>query len=66
VNTVPPSVTWRRSRRCETGSCVEIARIDDAFAVRDSKEVGGPILTFPPQVWASFVTAVRAGEFDRM
>jgi hypothetical protein len=65
VNTVPPAVSWRRSSRCSNSQCVEVARIDQAFAIRDSKDLGGPVLTFPPAAWADFVSGVRAGEFDR-
>ena len=57
-------IQWRRSQRCESGQCVEVARIGEAFAVRDSKNVSSPILTFAPTAWGDFVEAVRAGEFD--
>ncbi|MFF2659355.1 DUF397 domain-containing protein [Kitasatospora sp. NPDC058032] len=32
--------------------------------VRDSKDPHGPSLTFTSTAWASFVTAVRTGDFD--
>ena len=65
MNTVPATSEWRRSRRCDSGACVEIARIGDSFAVRDSKDLSQPILTFAPGAWQAFVEGVRAGEFDR-
>ena len=54
---------WRRSSRCESGNCVEVARIGESFAVRDSKDDKSPVLTFAAESWASFVADVRAGEF---
>jgi hypothetical protein len=42
-----------------------VARLGDVFAVRDSKEPTGPILTFAAREWRAFVDGVRAGEFDQ-
>ncbi|GAA2810520.1 DUF397 domain-containing protein [Kitasatospora aburaviensis] len=57
--------SWRKSSYSNTdgGSCVEV---DDASPgrVRDSKDPDGPALAFTPAAWQSFVTAVRAGDFD--
>ncbi|MGW3041027.1 DUF397 domain-containing protein [Kitasatospora sp. NPDC001159] len=57
---------WRKSSYSGSGgTCVEVA---DGFAglmpVRDSKDPSGPALVFSATSWQSFVTAVRAGEFD--
>ncbi|MFE7188070.1 DUF397 domain-containing protein [Kitasatospora sp. NPDC057541] len=35
-----------------------------AVPVRDSKDPNGPALTFTPAAWASFLTALRTGDFD--
>jgi Domain of unknown function (DUF397) len=61
---VPAPLVWRRSNRCDSGACVEVAVADSGVAVRDSKEVNGPILTFASDVWSSFVAGVREGDFD--
>jgi hypothetical protein len=42
------------------GSCVEIANLDRAVAVRDSKNPGGPALTFTKGAWRSFVRDMKA------
>jgi hypothetical protein len=63
VSTDGSAPIWRRTQRCDTGTCVEVARLGESFAVRDSKDVSGPILTFSAGAWADFVEAVRAGEF---
>jgi Domain of unknown function (DUF397) len=59
-----PTVAWRRSSRCDAGSCVEVAHIDGAFAVRDSKDRSGPTLLFTRAEWSAFVAGVRAGDFE--
>ncbi|WP_424891252.1 DUF397 domain-containing protein [Streptomyces sp. XH2] len=47
------------------GGCVEwapaLATAHGIVPVRDSKIPGGPVLTFDPEAWSSFVTAVREG-----
>lgn len=40
------------------GECVEVATNTGAVHVRDSKERGGPQLTFTPAAWAGFVADV--------
>jgi Domain of unknown function (DUF397) len=57
-------IQWRRSRRCESGNCVEVARIGESFAIRDSKDINSPILTFASTAWTDFVEGVRAGDFN--
>jgi ABC-type amino acid transport substrate-binding protein len=58
--------TWRTSSRSDNngGQCVEVAGLDAAVAVRDSKDRSGPVLLFTPAGWAAFVGGVRAGRFD--
>ena len=58
-------ITWRRSSRCSTNSCVEVADLPDGgVALRDSKSPeAAPILIFSRGEWTSFVSGVKAGEF---
>jgi hypothetical protein len=57
---------WRKSSRsASSGNCVEVAaNVPGVVAVRDSKDPGGPKLTFAPAGWDAFTAAVRDGEFD--
>ena len=54
---------WRKSTRCGNTTCVEVAKVDDTYLVRDSKNPGGAVLSFTEQEWAAFVEGVAAGEF---
>ncbi|MEU4530022.1 DUF397 domain-containing protein [Micromonospora ureilytica] len=52
---------WRKSSRsgASGGNCVEVANnLPGVVAVRDSKDVTGPALTFAPAAWASFVAQI--------
>ncbi|MBV9059209.1 MAG: DUF397 domain-containing protein [Pseudonocardiales bacterium] len=57
--------TYRKSSRSTAaGNCVEIADLPSGYrAVRDSKDVAGPILTFGPSEWGAFTAAIRTGDF---
>lgn len=49
---------WRKATRSGTsgGNCVEVAgNLPGAVAVRDSKDPAGPVLSFSPAAWRSFV-----------
>ncbi|MBE3014575.1 DUF397 domain-containing protein [Microbispora sp. NEAU-D428] len=57
---------WRKAARSNTvgNQCVEVARLRDGVAVRDSKDPQGPRLMFTPGEWEAFVEGVKGGEFD--
>ena len=57
-------ISWRKSSFSGTGNCVEVAFIDEAIAVRDSTNPGGPALIFTAAEWDAFVGGAKDGEFD--
>lgn len=59
---IDQSVTWRRASRCESGACVEVARVGDQIAIRDSKDAAGPVLLFTQEEWSAFTRGVRDGD----
>ncbi|HEX9064222.1 MAG TPA: DUF397 domain-containing protein [Streptosporangiaceae bacterium] len=56
-------VAWRKSGFCQSGECVEVAALDEAVLVRDSKHPGH-VLTYSSDEFRAFVLGVKAGEFD--
>jgi hypothetical protein len=60
-----PTLLYRKSSRCTTGGCVEVAPLPDGGAVvRDTKDHNREPLTFDRQEWIDFVSGVKNGEFD--
>jgi uncharacterized protein DUF397 len=54
---------WQRSSRSSgNGQCVEWAYLDDAVAVRNSREPEGPVLVFTLEEWRAFVEATHRPE----
>jgi len=58
---------WHKSSRSGStgGNCVEVANLDAAVAVRDSKAPDNGTLVFDRSEWATFLNAAKNGEFDR-
>lgn len=56
---------WRKSSRSNdsaSGSCVEVAFVPRAVAVRDSKNTSGPTLAFPVVSWEAFRADLRTNQ----
>ncbi|MFE7424654.1 DUF397 domain-containing protein [Streptomyces sp. NPDC057545] len=58
-NCIEVAYDWRKSSYSspQGGDCVEVAAHPAAVHIRDSKVVGGPILTIQPTTWIAFITA---------
>lgn len=55
---------WHKSTFSNPDNCVEVARVSNHFAVRDSKNPSEGALVFTPSEWSAFVKGVDAGEFS--
>ncbi|WP_433385731.1 DUF397 domain-containing protein [Actinoplanes sp. CA-142083] len=58
---------WKKGSRSNGSggnNCVEVAFLDEAVAVRDSKDRTGPALLFTQAEWTAFVDSAKDGEFD--
>lgn len=63
LNSSPDGLEWRRSSRCNSGACVEVAWSDDTILVRESGNPGGDVLSIGARVWQEFISAIRDGRF---
>jgi hypothetical protein len=55
---------WRRSKHCESGSCVEIQAQLGLVMVRDGDNPVGPPLALNPASWRSFTERAKRRAFD--
>lgn len=58
------NMRWRRSARCASNACLEIATVGDIYLVRDAKDPDGAVLSVNAAGWTAFLLGVKAGRFD--
>lgn len=59
--------SWIKSRHSTAeGNCVEVARIDEGIAVRNSRDPEGPALVYTSAELAAFLAGAKEGEFDHL
>jgi hypothetical protein len=56
-------IDWRKSTRCNSSACVEVAKVDGQYLVRDSKNPEMTALSFTESEWDAFTSCFKAGEF---
>jgi hypothetical protein len=57
--------SWRKSRySSQQTACVEVGRVADGAAVRDTKNRAAGHLTATAGQWSAFIDAVKAGKFS--
>ncbi len=57
---------WRKARASAgNGACVEVAPVSGQIVVRDSKDPGGPVLSYSSEAFRSFLAAAKEGAFPR-
>jgi len=54
---------WRRSGDCGNGTCIEVAKVNDHYLIRDSKNPANEPLAFTADEWHAFVSGVKRDEF---
>jgi len=54
---------WRKSSRCGSNSCVEVAKVGEEYLIRDSKNPSVAALSFTEAEWEAFTQGVSAGDF---
>ena len=52
---------YKSSFSAYNGSCTEVRMADGMVQVRDSKDPGGPVLSFTSAEWTAFLAALRQG-----
>jgi hypothetical protein len=57
------NTAWRRSTKCESSSCVEVADLGDAVGLRNST-LPEVTIALSGNAWREFVAGVHDGEFD--
>jgi len=57
-------LVWRRASACDANGCIEVAINGSEVRVRDSKLTDSPVLVYDADEWRTFVTGIKAGEFD--
>lgn len=56
---------WRKSSYSAEKNCVEVARLGEGVAVRDTKNREQGYFTADAAEWSAFVGAVKADKFGR-
>ncbi|GAA4857919.1 DUF397 domain-containing protein [Saccharopolyspora cebuensis] len=55
---------WRKSSRTQgANNCVEVGRLGERAAVRDTKHRAGGFFTTTPDQWTTFITAIKTDRF---
>lgn len=58
---------WRKATASGNNGCVELAPLPGGgVAVRDSKDLAGPVLAFTRHEWVSFLDGMAKGEFAHL
>lgn len=56
-------VQWRKSSYCSNGTCIEVARQNDQYLIRDSKNPDVAPLQFTTDEWNAFARGFNEGQF---
>jgi len=56
---------WRKSQSCANAACIEVARDEARFLIRDSTDPDGARLAFGAEDWSLFIGAISALDGSR-
>ncbi|MGW4940568.1 DUF397 domain-containing protein [Actinoplanes sp. NPDC004185] len=59
----PEPLQWRKSSYCSNGTCIEVAKQDDQYLIRDSKNPDTAPLAFTADEWSAFSRGFHEGQF---
>lgn len=59
-----PDIPWRTAVKSGAENCVQVARRGAAIMIGDSKDPGGPVLSYTLQEFDAFLDGAKKGEFD--
>jgi Domain of unknown function (DUF397) len=60
----PLDIAWRTAAKSGATNCVQVARHGVVIMMADSKNLGGPILSYTLEEWDAFLDGAKKGEFD--
>ena len=59
-----PDIPWRTAVKSGAENCVQVARRGAVIMIADSKNPGGPVLSYTLQEFDAFLDGAKKGEFD--
>lgn len=57
-------IIWRTAVKSGSDNCVQVARQGAVVMIADSKNPGGPVLSYTLQEFDAFLDGAKKGEFD--
>jgi predicted secreted Zn-dependent protease len=57
-------LSWRKSRTCDGGACVMVARDGDFVVFGNTTQPDGPVYVYTEAEWKEFLVGAKQGDFD--
>ena len=61
---VSADLSWRKSRTCDGGACVIVARHGDSVVFGSTMQPNGPVYVYTEAEWKEFLAGAKQGDFD--
>ena len=62
----PEDVSWHKSRTCDGGACVMVARHGSSVLLGSTEEPDGPVFAYTHSEWREFLAGAKLGDFDNI